>query len=594
MKINRTVGVSLALALAACGAPSTPSGPGEHNGTTTRFQDITGEPSLPEDVPHDSQAYPEHNPFRLLALEELPIVAVTVDSHSDALPKERLIDGDLSTQWVNGGYRHATSWAAVQLAAPAALASVGIKTGPSAIGTRYDVQVSSDGTTWKTMLANQTNTTWGLELKALPANTSGQYVRIYWHNSAGQPQAHVAIYELQVNGVPGSRPDAAPMPAPPSSETPAPRPAPGATYQRVMPTSVTAASSYTGLSPQRVLDGDLATQWVNDGYKQPEAGLIFAFAASHRFGRVRVRTGALPEGITFKVDVSPDGVNWEPASGRLKNTTWNMEAKDVFGTGKFLRIRFFNSNTAPMARFSLYEFEAYETTGVTPPITPPSNSTPMPAPTGSTDPYAQWYPDWLSIPPRDVFMDGTASNRRLRFDTALANIGVGHVQIRNRVEGDTGIAVQDILDGDNRVVYSKEVSRFVYEVTHGHNHVDDIARYELREGSPNGRVIRTASKVSFCVEDSFKYYQGTAETARYSDCKPEMMGITRGYADLYSANLPGQEFNITGLPEGEYFMVIHVDPYKKFMDSSRANNIAWTRIYLAPEDGTFEILGNSP
>lgn len=594
MKINRTVGVSVALALAACGAPTAPPGTGEHDGPTPRFQDVIEEPSLPDRVPLDGQIYPDHNPFRLLALEELPIVAATVDSQSDALPKDRLIDGDLSTQWVNGGYQNGTSWAAVQLAAPAALASVGIKTGPSVAGTRFDVQVSVDGMTWRTVLANQTNTTWDLELKPLPAGTTGKFVRIHWRNTGSIPQAHFAIYELQVNGEASATPAAAPGPVPSPGERPAPAPAPGVTYQRVMPTGVTATSSYTNLPAQRVLDGDLTTQWANGGYRQPEAGVTFAFATSRRFGRVRVRTGALPEGITFKVDVSKDGVNWEPASGRLKNTTWKMESKDVFGTGKFLRLRFFNSNTAPMARFSLYEFEAYETTGVTPPLTPPSNATPTPVPTGSTGPYAPWYPDWLSIPPRDVFMDGTSSNRRLRFDTALANIGVGHVQIRNRVEGDTGIAVQDILDGNNQVVYTKEVSRFVYEVTHGHNHVDDIARYELRQGSPNGQVIRTASKVSFCVEDSFKYHQGTMETARYSDCKPEMMGITRGYADLYSANLPGQEFNVTGLPEGEYYMVIHVDPYKKFMDASRANNIAWTHIYLNPENGTFQILGNSP
>lgn len=594
MKIHRTVGVALALAVAACGAPPSPSGTVEPDRAPNRSQAVTGEPSLPEGVPPDAQIYPRHNPFRVMALDELPIVAATVDSQSGALGTDRLIDGDLSTAWVNGGYRNATGWAAVQLAVPAALASVGIKAGPSAAGTRYEVQVSEDGTTWKTVLANQTNTTWGLEIKPLPAGTAGQHVRIYWRNSPSHPQAHVAVYELQVNGVPGARPDAAPTPVPSTDETPPPTPSPGATYQRVMPVGVTGTSSYTGLPPQRVVDGNPATQWANGGYKQPEAGLTFAFANSHRFGRVRVRTGALPEGITFKVDVSADSVNWEPASGRLKNTTWNMEAKDVFGTGRFLRIRFFNSHTAPMARFSLYELEAYETTGTTAQPTPPPRPTPTPAPMGSIGPYTQWYPDWHSIPPRDVFMDGTPSNRRLRFDTALANIGAGHVQIRNRVEGDTGIAVQDILDGENRVVYTKEVSRFVYEVTHGHNHVDDIARYELREGSPTGRIVRTASKVSFCVEDSFKYYQGTKETARYSDCKPEMMGITRGYADLYSANLPGQEFNVTGLPAGEYYMVIHVDPLQKFMDSSRANNIAWTHIYLNPEDGTFELLRKSP
>ena len=591
MKVNRSLGIGLALILVACGAPAPSIRHAPPDMTLDRMSDLDGEPSLPEGVPADGQIYSDHNPFRLLALEELPIVAVTTDSQSQALPKERLIDGDLSTQWVDGGYRSDTSWAAVQLAESAPIGSLSIKTGPSPVGTRYDVQVSADGTTWTTVLPHQSNTTWGLEIKPLPAGTMGRHVRVLWRNDSRTPQAHFVIYELVVNGETGIRPDATPPLTPPADETPAPTPVPGATLQRVKPTGVSATSSYPGLPPERAIDGMLMSQWANDGYKQPEAGLTFAFAGTHRFGRVRVRTGALPEGITFKVDVSSDGLNWEPASGRLKNTTWNMESKDVFGTGRFLRLRFFNSNSAPMARFSVYEFEAYESTD-TPAPTPRATSSS--APTQNSGPYAEWYPDWLSIPPRDVFVDGTPQNRRLRFDTALANIGFGHIQIRNRIEGDTGIAVQDILDSDNRIVYSQEVSRFVYEKTHGHNHVDDIARYELRQGGPAGPVIRTASKVSFCVEDSFKYRYNTTETARYIDCKPEMMGITRGYADLYSANLPGQEFNVTGLPAGEYYMVIHVDPYQKFLDSTRDNNIAWTRIYLDPEDGTLKLLGNSP
>jgi hypothetical protein len=351
---------------------------------------------------------------------------------------------------------------------------------------------------------------------------------------------------------------------------------------------VTASTSAAGSMPGRAIDGDVATAWSDRGPRARAAAITFTFARVHTFSRVRLRTGALPAGITFKVDVSTDGRTWEPASGRLTNPTGGMTDQDVFGTGRYLNVRFFNSKTEPIDRFSVYEFEAYASTA---PLPAPPSPTIAPAPAESLGPFAAWYPDWLPLPPRNVFMDGSPDNRQLRFDTALANIGPGHVQVRNRLVNGQKVAVQDILDGEDRIVHSHNASRFVYFAAHGHNHVDDIARYELREGGPEGPVLLTAGKVSFCVEDSFKYRWASTEISRYPDCLPDIMGMTRGYADLYSANLPGQSFNVTGLPAGEYTVVIHSDPLNKFLERTRANNTAWMRLHLDPEAGTFETLG---
>ncbi|MNL84908.1 hypothetical protein D3C87_2130290 [compost metagenome] len=71
------------------------------------------------------------------------------------------------------------------------------------------------------------------------------------------------------------------------------------------------------------------------------------------------------------------------------------------------------------------------------------------------------------------------------------------------------------------------------------------------------------------------------------------MGVTPGYADLYSSNLPGQEFDVGGLPSGEYYMVVTVDPFEKFLDYRRTNNMAWTRIQLDAAAGTVSIVGRS-
>jgi hypothetical protein len=596
MKLKPWVAMSMVVALAACGAPVPSPTPvtGQPAPAAPDTADLA--PGL-DGMPQDGQVYPHGNPYRLLAVEELPIVAVSVDSETANLPRARLIDGNLSTQWLNGGYRNPTSWAAVTLAASAPLASISLKTGPTAPGASYDVQVSADGATWTTVLTDQTNATWNMETKALPAGTTGQHVRIFWRNSPTAPQPHFAIYELVVNGEAGSTPAASPVPTPTATAAPTAPPSPSGALVRVPVTGATAESSYNGLSPARAIDGDLSTQWANGGYRAAEAAIVFAFAETHDFGGVRLRTGALPEGITFKVDVSTDGVNWAPASGRLTIGTWNMESRPVQGTGKFLKLRFFNSATAPIARFSVYEFEAYATTGgaATPTPMPSSTATtaPTPTPGGSTAPYTQWYPDFLPLPPKGMTIEGTASTRRLRFDTAIANVGAGHVQVRNVKRDGQNVAVQDILDGANRVVYSRDASSFVYFDAHGHNHVDDIARYELRQGTAGGPLIKTAAKISFCVEDSYKHNPNTTETARYPDCLPDIMGMTRGYADLYTRDLPGQEFSVAGMAAGEYTIVIHADPNSRFMDGSRANNVAWLRFHMDPAAGTLRLLAAS-
>lgn len=380
-----------------------------------------------------------------------------------------------------------------------------------------------------------------------------------------------------------------PLPAPPGVE-----PAAGDYHLlavgRVPIVGVTASTSAADAPPARAIDGDAATAWSDRGPWARTASITFTFARAHAFSRVRLRTGALPAGITFKIDVSTDGRTWEPASGRLTNPTDGMTDQDVYGTGRYLNVRFFNSQTEPIDRFSIYEFEAYADTG--PDSDRPTVPTAAPAPDSSLGTHAAWYPDWYPLPPRNVHMDGDGQNRQLRFDTALANIGPGHVQVRNLTVNGQKVAVQDILDGENRVVLSHNASRFVYFAAHGHNHVDDIARYELREGGPAGPIVQTSSKVSFCVEDSFKYRWASTETSRYPDCLPEIMGMTRGYADLYSANLPGQSFNVSGLPAGEYTIVIISDPLDKFLERSRSNNRAWMRLRIDAEAGTFQELGS--
>lgn len=157
--------------------------------------------------------------YRLLAVA--PAVAVDADSQLSTNPAAYGADGQSSTAWTNGGYRNATAWLRLRFGADEAIASIAIKMPPAATGTSYDVQVSTDGSTWTTALANQKNTTWNLETKVLPAGTHGRYLRVFWRNSATTPQPHVSIYELSANR---SGTVSSPSPSPSASATPTPLP----------------------------------------------------------------------------------------------------------------------------------------------------------------------------------------------------------------------------------------------------------------------------------------------------------------------------------------------------------------------------------
>lgn len=592
MKFSRWAATALVFAIAACGAPYTQPPASVTEAERTDSENAI-EP-LKEGFPFDMQAYPDDNTYRLQAVEELPITNVTADSTLPGLPVTRMVDGDLATSWVNEPYRAPTSWAAFQLASNTTIASVGIKTGVSPAGTSYDVQTSSDGVNWTTRLSNQTNTSWGVETKTLPAGTTGQYVRIFWRNSTSAPVPHFAIYELYVNGETGTTPTPTPTPSTGATPTPSPSasasptPAPG-TPVRVTPIGSTASSTYAGLPTTRAHDGNTSTQWSSGTYKSPEESLTLQFASSVNFSQMKIKTGALPGGITYKTEVSQDGVTWEPGSGRLTNITWGMETQDIGGTGKFLRIRFFNSETEPLARFNIFEVEVYGggTGGPTaapsssPSVSPSGSPSSSPSPTPSPTSAEAWYPDWIAVATQSYFVDKTGGRMKLRFSTGIANIGPGHVQLKHQ----NGIAVQEVLNGENQVIARKNTTRLIYFEPHGHYHVENIARYTLRSGTLDGPIVRNSIKTSFCVEDSMKF-RATSEAARYPDCSVSSSGLTRNYVDIYTTNLPGQDFDVTELPKGTYYLVVEMDPGLNFLDYNRNNNVAWSRFSIDPAAGT--------
>jgi hypothetical protein len=205
--------------------------------------------------------------------------------------------------------------------------------------------------------------------------------------------------------------------------------------------------------------------------------------------------------------------------------------------------------------------------------------TPRPLPPDlPKEPHATFYPDLQAIAPTGYYVENRGEgNARLRFSTSIGNAGPGHLQIRGRIVGSMTEGTQEILDEAGRVLTTRDVGSFELHPDHGHFHVSHVARYELRQGGHDGPLVREGKKISFCMEDSVRIQRGW-EASRTPRCTQDMQGITRGYADVYSANLPDQTFEVGGLASGEYTIVIRLDPGRKFLEASRLNNLAWLRL----------------
>ena len=143
---------------------------------------------------------------------------------------------------------------------------------------------------------------------------------------------------------------------------------------------------------------------------------------------------------------------------------------------------------------------------------------------------------------------GAGPRMLLRFDTVSANRGTA----------DLALGAPPAPGVSNDV--------FEWSQCHGHHHVRNYASYELLDAT--GTVVLTARKQSFCLEDDENIQPGVPPTG-YS-CTDQ--GITRGWADVYSRELPCQWIDITDVAAGTYTLRVVVNPLRTLPESNYDNN----------------------
>ena len=215
------------------------------------------------------------------------------------------------------------------------------------------------------------------------------------------------------------------------------------------------------------------------------------------------------------------------------------------------------------------------------------------------------------------------NNGLLRISVSTPNIGHGPLTVRSTskfVCGSdtfTGPPPQNFLCPDstfprtiidqrvyhkngNTMTYTdRPAGTMTYHKSHGHMHVDDWGVYTLRLRDSNETdplkwpIIGDGSKLGFCLMDfgTCSDYSGHCRDAQNNIlqnssfknfnlgggsyfCSANVQGISVGWTDIYHEYLDGMSITIPPTTcNGQYYIVVHVDPYNYFLEENEDNNV---------------------
>jgi hypothetical protein len=170
----------------------------------------------------------------------------------------------------------------------------------------------------------------------------------------------------------------------------------------------------------------------------------------------------------------------------------------------------------------------------------------------------------------------------LNFDTWAQNLGTVPIDLQADDPSNlAGSTVSQCVSWTTDFVCRQRqpVGGFVWHEAHLHYHFNDFASYELRRLLPDGTadysdagLLASSPKVSFCLEDSTQVDPNAFPVGRYDTCNPDQEGISPGWSDIYPSGIEGQTLPLSGLSNGQYALVITLNPAGHVYETKYDNN----------------------
>lgn len=193
-------------------------------------------------------------------------------------------------------------------------------------------------------------------------------------------------------------------------------------------------------------------------------------------------------------------------------------------------------------------------------------------------------PDLATLPPYDLRLVTGSQRRILRFSNAVWNRGPGTLELVGYPLSTRASSVFQKLTTAAGTAFQYDVGLLEFHPEHDHWHWDGFSLYEIWYTDARGQptyLATTSSKVSYCMMDtrridSRQHPPGpeTPERRQYGQCGWRKQGISPGWIDIYQSYLPGQDIDITQLPDGLYLLRSTVNPGAILAEQDASNNSA--------------------
>lgn len=215
-------------------------------------------------------------------------------------------------------------------------------------------------------------------------------------------------------------------------------------------------------------------------------------------------------------------------------------------------------------------------------------------------------PNLQAIVPHHLQIQNTQQREYLRLDNGIANVGAGPWHLRPETapsgDGGTTTAIQEIWstaggasDPASRRICSFRTTQFEFHPAHNHWHIGSVALFAVRRAADDGRggsfgpVFRNdrdvaqSFKTTFCLIDWIKIEANSKTPERTfwaCDRTAPFQGVSVGWIDQYHHSLEGQEVDLTGAPVGVYYLTVHVNDDRVFVESNYTDNLSWVSFRL--------------
>ncbi len=192
----------------------------------------------------------------------------------------------------------------------------------------------------------------------------------------------------------------------------------------------------------------------------------------------------------------------------------------------------------------------------------------------------------------DIVTDIEPGRTHLRLANGTANIGSGKLYVYGLFppDSDSTQQVNQRIFRSDGSFWDRAAGVFVFHPGHSHIHFENWCSYRLREvldGGGVGPLVAEGTKTSFCLLDLAIYDNNLPyfdPDGQFHSCSSTIQGISVGWIDIYGKSLPGQNIDITDVPDGVYWLESLADPADGVLEEDETNNATRILVVIGSPD----------